>query len=91
MLILAALVVTVFNGETGFPMWLRLRNDVSASSGRIAELRREIRDLRSQVEALETDPFALERAIREDLGLARPGETVVRFVEAETGSISRLH
>jgi cell division protein FtsB len=39
----------------------------------------ETHALRAEIEALESQPFALERAIREDLELARPGETVVRF------------
>jgi cell division protein FtsB len=90
MLIQAALVATVSSGETGIPMWLRLRGDIAASNQRIADLRHEISILRNEVAALQDDPFALERAIREDLELARPGETIVRFVEPETDSISRL-
>jgi cell division protein FtsB len=35
--------------------------------------------LRAEVRALERDPFSLERAIREDLDLAKPGEVIVRF------------
>ena len=44
--------------------------------------------LEAQRAELEDDRFALERAIREDLDLARPGETVVRF-EAAGPSLPR--
>ena len=33
--------------------------------------------------ALESDPFAIESAIREDLKLARSGELVVRFPSSD--------
>ena len=42
----------------------------------------EIAALRRDVETLESDPAALERAIREDLVFARPGEVVVRLPSA---------
>ena len=38
-----------------------------------------VAELEARVAALRSDPFAEERAIREVLGLARPGEVVVRF------------
>jgi cell division protein FtsB len=44
----------------------------------VAELEARIESREGEAAALRSDPLALERAIREDLGLARPGETVVR-------------
>ena len=63
-------------------MWLRLRSDLADSSERVAALKRSAEALQIQIEALESQPFALEKAIREDLELARPGEVVVRFGRA---------
>ena len=75
-------MVAAFAGwdpETGIRSWWRLRGDHEAAQDRIAQLENTIRGLRSEAEALRDDPFAQERAIREDLGFARPGETVVRL------------
>ena len=46
---------------------------------RIAALSEDIEAHRTQVEALTSNPFAIERAIREELWYAREGETLVRL------------
>jgi cell division protein FtsB len=71
--------IAVADSDSGLPMWFRLRDDVAEAAERVQVLAQRNANLRSQIEALESEPFALERAIREDLGLARPGEVVVRF------------
>ena len=71
--------IAAADGDSGIPMWLRLRDDVGTASGRVAALLHRNAEIEAEIEALEREPFALERAIREDLGLARPGEIVVRF------------
>jgi len=48
---------------------------VEADNARLAE---ENARLSREVKALRTDPSAMERAAREDLGLVRPGERVYR-------------
>lgn len=52
----------------------------------IAQLDRQIREeeaanrqVRLEIDSLKTDPKTVERLAREQLGLARPDETVVRF------------
>jgi len=75
----AVAIIAVSDGKSGIPMWLRLRNDLDQASARVAVLARETDALRGEIEALASDPFALECAIREDLELALPGEIVVRF------------
>ncbi len=65
--------------RSGLWAWINLRGDLRAARGRIDRVSREVEQLRSQVTALREDPFAVERAIREDLELARPGEVVVRL------------
>jgi cell division protein FtsB len=86
----AVLVLAVTDRESGLPMWLDLREELRESDLRITRLQTEVKDLQSEVEALEDDPLAMERAIREVLELARPGETVVRFVEQGGGPTARL-
>jgi cell division protein FtsB len=78
-LALGAAGLSVFDEGSGIPAWTRLRDDLSAARARIELLRGEIGSLRGEVEAIGRDEFALECAIREDLGLARPGESIVRL------------
>ncbi len=77
-----ALVCAALNEGSGLRRSHQLRSDLHAAEQRIAALQAEIEALRGQVTALAHDPFALERAIREELDFARPGETVVRLVPA---------
>ena len=81
LLALAILLAASLDGESGLPAWFALRADLAGCNERVEELSSEIEVLRAQVAALGSDPFALEKAIREDLGLAQPGEVVVRFGE----------
>jgi cell division protein FtsB len=70
----------MLDSEAGLRTWLRLRGDLREAEVRIERLREEITGLEEETEALRSDPFALESAIREDLHLARPGDTVVTLV-----------
>lgn len=65
--------------HNGIRRWLGLREELARSEQRIAERKAEVVRLRSEADALRTDPVAIEAAIREDLGLAKPGEVIVRF------------
>ena len=69
----------LLDSRSGFREAHRLRSDLHAANGRIAQLQSRNEALRDQVASRRDDPFAQERAIREELGLARPDETVVRF------------
>lgn len=64
--------------ESGFPTWLRLRQEVTQAEQRIELLERQNHALRDEVVALQRDSFAQERAVREELGWVRPGEILVR-------------
>jgi cell division protein FtsB len=85
-LVAAALVYAAFDPDSGIKTWLQMRADLEASHTRIEEVRREIRALQRDAAVLENDAFAIESAIREDLKLARPGETLVRFSGAEVSN-----
>jgi cell division protein FtsB len=75
-LVIAWLVAWV-DPETGIRKWLGLREDLAAAQSRIAALQGAVASLDNQAGLLAADPLAIEAAIREDLGLARPGDTVV--------------
>jgi len=82
-LLSVALVLAALDEKSGLATWLKLHRELEASHERIEQLQVELEVLRADVVALETEPFAIERAIREDLGLVKPGETVVYFVDPE--------
>ncbi|HVP29027.1 MAG TPA: septum formation initiator family protein [Myxococcota bacterium] len=79
-LVLCAVLLWAFLDEkTGIRSWLSLRSELARSEARIAVRRQEVEALRAEAEALRNDPLAIEGAIREDLGLAKPGEIVIKF------------
>ena len=75
-----ALCYAAFDSDTGLRNWLSLRGDLADAGERVSELRAEVVSLRPKVAVLEHEEFELERAIRERLGFAKPGETLVRLV-----------
>jgi cell division protein FtsB len=83
-LILILAVSALLDHESGIGIWLELREDLSGSSARAAQLVRENDEMRREIEMLEADPAALDRAIREELDVALPGEIVVRFTSSES-------
>jgi len=50
-----------------------------AARSRVSAREAEVGRLTEEIAALDADALAIERAIREDLELALPGEWVVRF------------
>jgi cell division protein FtsB len=81
--ILILAVSALLDQESGIGIWLELREDLSGSAARAAQLVRENDEMRREIEMLEADPAALDRAIREELDVALPGEIVVRFTNSE--------
>lgn len=78
--VIAAFAVSaMLDRESGLEIWLELRRDLAVSGERVERLVRENDALRSEIATLESEPDALDRAIREELDLAMPGEIVVRF------------
>lgn len=75
-LTLAALAVAVAADPEGLRKYQRLARQVESTRAVNAELARENAELSREVRALRSDPAALERAVREELQLVRPGERV---------------
>jgi cell division protein FtsB len=60
----------------GFRRYLSLRQDVESIQERNRAISSVNDALRREINALRTDPAALERAAREELGYIQPGEIV---------------
>jgi cell division protein FtsB len=82
---LVALVVAALFGDRGMLHLMDQRQRAEKLARQIDELRAENQQLASEIVALKADPGSIERLAREQLGLARPGETVFLIREAGAG------
>jgi cell division protein FtsB len=82
-----ALALGVVDSDAGFETWMYLRAEAEHSRQRVSGLEHDVARLQAEIEALRSDPAALERAIREDLERVRPGEWIVRFAPKENVNI----
>lgn len=73
---LVALAVGAFFGDRGVLHLMQQKERAAALRSELEELRSENAHLAEQIQALRSDPRAIERLAREELGLARPGETL---------------
>jgi cell division protein FtsB len=67
--------------RSGYARYRELRRDCTAANLRNTRLRAENERLAREVEALRTDPRALEQVARADMGWVRPGEILFDFGE----------
>jgi cell division protein FtsB len=84
LVLLLALGYALIDGRAGFGEARRLEGDLQEANARIAALRARNESLQAEAKSLRSDPFARERALREDLELARPGEILVRIPREES-------
>lgn len=85
-LVAVALVYAAFDTDAGLGTWLRLRAELRESQARNSGLRAGIATLEQEEGALRRGGFAVERAIREELGFVREGETLLRLPPADHSS-----
>jgi len=73
---LIALLVGALFGNRGMLQLIQQREQSHRIERQIAELRHENARLAGEIRALRSEPRAIERVAREQLGLLKPGETV---------------
>ncbi len=84
------LMVNALVGDNGYLATLRARREYDALQASLARTRYENQQLRDQILRMRDDPTALEEVARGQLGLIKPGETVVIVKDpAGSGSGSR--
>jgi cell division protein FtsB len=66
-------------GLNGFLKVSRLMDEVHALERDLATLRVRSETLARAIECLRTDPQCIERSAREDLGMVREGEIILKF------------
>jgi len=75
--LLLIMIVTALFGKKGVMDLRRSRRTLASLEDRIRELEVERGRLEAEIRRLEEDPRAVEKAAREKLGLAAPGEKIV--------------
>ena len=81
-LALFALLVHDIFGAHGFIAMRRTQKEIDRVREQIGKLNNENRSLSNQVNSLKTDPKAIERIAREEMGLARPGEIIYKLPDS---------
>jgi cell division protein FtsB len=69
-------------GTHGFLAMLRTQKEIKQIREQIGKINAENKSLSNEVNALKTDPKAIERIAREDMGLARPGELIYKLPDS---------
>lgn len=75
----ALLLVQDVFGAHGLIAMCRSQKEAAQIQQEINRLNEENRQLQDRVKALKSDPGAVERIAREDMGLARPGEYIFKL------------
>ena len=79
--LLALLVHDIF-GTHGFIAMRRTQREIEQIRDEIGRINNENKSLADQVNSLKTDPKAIERIAREEMGLARPGELIYKLPDS---------
>lgn len=76
---LALLLLQDVFGNHGVLAMRRSQQEAREVQKQINQMNEENRQLEAKVKALKTDPQAIERIAREEMGLARPGEYIFKI------------
>ncbi len=84
-LVVAAIVIAVaaIVGKHGLLTYIQVNNRHVELQEELVNLKEENRRLREEIHTLKTDPGAIERVAREDLGMIKHGEVLYRFTSEE--------
>lgn len=78
----AVLMVNAFVGDNGYLATLRAQREYDVLTDALATIQAENERLADETQRLKSDPAALEEAARRELGMIRPGETLVIVKDA---------
>lgn len=86
LLLLLALLLVVHDifGQHGFLAMRRMQREIARVKQDLERLNEENRQLADHVKALKSDPQLIEKIARDELGLARPGEVIIKIPQSAT-------
>lgn len=86
--ICAVLIMNEIFGDHGLLALRRQRREYESLQKQIYELQQQNLQLQKEINALKSDPKAIERQAREQLHLAHPGETIYMLPEKDPNADS---
>jgi len=81
--LLLALVVHDIFGTHGYLAMRHTRQEIDKVKADIDQLNKENLQLEQQVKELKSDPHKIEKITRDELGLARPGEVIIKIPQSQ--------
>jgi len=82
-LLLLALVVHDIFGTHGYLAMRRTQQEIKKVKADIEQLDRENVQLGDEVKDLKSDPRKIEKIARDELGLAKPGEVIIKIPQSQ--------
>ena len=82
LLVLVMIVHDVF-GTHGFLAMRRTQSEIKKVQSNLDQLTKENEALEQEVKDLKSDPRLIEKIARDELGLARPGEVIIRIPQGQ--------
>ena len=82
-LLVLVLVVHDIFGAHGYLAMRRTQQEIKKVTKDLDQLNKENSELRQEVRELKTDPHKIEKIARDELGLARPGEVIIKIPRSQ--------
>jgi len=70
-------------GTHGYIAMRRTKQEIAHVQSEIVRLNKENAELAEEVKALKSDPHKIESIARDELGLAKPGEVIIKIPKSE--------
>src|ERR1700751_1987264 len=80
--VFALLLHDIF-GAHGYLAMRRTKSDIERVKSDIRRLARENAELSDEVKSLKTDPHKIESIARDELGLAKPNEVIIKIPQSQ--------
>ena len=82
LLLLALLVHDVF-GTHGYLAMRHTQQEIKKVKAEVNQLNKENLQLEDEVKDLKSDPHKIEKIARDELGLAKPGEVIIKIPQSQ--------
>jgi cell division protein FtsB len=82
-LLVLVLVVHDIFGTHGYLAMRRTEKEIKKVQADLEQLNKENLQLEEEVKELKTDPHKIEKIARDELGLAKPGEVIIKIPQSQ--------